>query len=124
MGRILSIVFIIVTIGYALAIVTMHKSTTTASVGTTATSSPGIAAVATAGNFDETGTLVFYPNNIGPVPYLFYQDASGRTLAKALVFAGSPPENFSTWSGSRIAVGGRLIHEYILVRSITYAGGP
>ena len=124
MGRTLSIVFIIVTIGYALAIVTMHKNTTAVPTKVTVTSSPGVAAVVTAGYFDETGTLVFYPNNVGPVPYLFYQDSSGRTLAKALVFAGSPPTNFSTWSGSRIAVEGRLIHEYILVSSLTYVGGP
>jgi len=75
-------------------------------------------------DFSETGTLVFYPNNIGPVPYLFYQDFEGRTIARALTFSNASPTNFSSWSGAHISVTGRLNSEHVVVSNITYLSGP
>lgn len=75
-------------------------------------------------NFDETGTLVFYPNNVGPVPYLFYQNQSGRTIAKALTFSDFPPADFSSWTGARVSVTGRLVSEHVAVSRIIYLSAP
>ena len=75
-------------------------------------------------DFNETGTLVFYPNNVGPVPYLFYQDQSGHTMAKALVFPDSSPDDFSSWSGAHISVIGKIVAEHVVVSSIAYIAGP
>ncbi|MHB0865602.1 MAG: hypothetical protein ACYCZZ_00550 [Minisyncoccota bacterium] len=75
-------------------------------------------------DFSQTGTLVFSRNNVGPVPYLFYEDAKGETVAKALVFRGSPPADFSSWSAARVSITGQLDHEHVLVSSIRYLSGP
>lgn len=75
-------------------------------------------------DFNETGTLNFYPNNIGPVPYLFYQDRSGNTVSKALTFAVSPPSNFSSWSGAHVSVTGRVNNEHVVVSRIDYISAP
>lgn len=77
-----------------------------------------------AAEFSAAGTLVFYPNNVGPVPYLFYQDASGHTAARALVFPAGAPSDFSSWSAGRISVAGVVEDEHVVVTSITYLGGP
>ncbi len=93
-----------------------------------AESSPGSAAVKDGAlsqeNFSATGTLVFYPNNVEPVPYVFYQDRSGETAAKALTFLDEPPANFSSWVGARISVTGRLDAEHVIVSRIVYLSPP
>ena len=76
-------------------------------------------------NFTRTGTLVFFPNNVGPVPCLFYENEKGKAVAKALVFRGAaPPTGFSSWSAARVSVTGRLNHEQVIVSSIRYLSGP
>lgn len=125
MERILAIVAIVMVI--ILFFATTRRTTVTASIPLVP--STGVAAVSEAFEpspqaFYETGTLVFYPNNVRPVPYLFYQDARGTTVAKALVFAALPLTNFSSWTGSRIAVAGILEHEHVLVSHITYLDPP
>lgn len=74
--------------------------------------------------FSTTGTLVFYPNNVEPVPYIFYQDTNGRTVAKALTFPNGSPSDISSWTGARIAVEGMLDSEHVIVSRITYISGP
>lgn len=78
----------------------------------------------TAGAFTAIGTLAFYPNNVGSVPYLFYQDNAGRTISKALSFPNGPPAQFSSWSGARISVTGNLVLEHVVVNRISYIAGP
>lgn len=78
----------------------------------------------TAGAFTAIGTLAFYPNNVGLVPYLFYQDNAGRTVSKALSFPDGPPAHFSSWSGARILVTGTLVLEHVVVSRISYIAGP
>ena len=80
--------------------------------------------VATPEVFNETGTLVFYPNNVGPVPYLFYQDQNGHTIAKALTFSNMMPANFSSWTGARVSVTGTLTDEHVAVSHIAYISAP
>lgn len=75
-------------------------------------------------DFRQTGTLVFYPNNVGPVPYLFYTDQRGGTAAKALVFPDSLQNDYSSWSGARISVTGTTVAEHVVVDTITYLSGP
>lgn len=74
--------------------------------------------------FDEVGTLVFYPNNVGPVPYLFYTDARGTLLSKALDVSDLPPTDFSSWSGGRVEVIGRLVAEHVVVTQLVYLAPP
>ncbi|MBI2409548.1 hypothetical protein HYV30_00715 [Candidatus Kaiserbacteria bacterium] len=74
--------------------------------------------------FEETGTLVFYPNNVGPVPYIFYTDARGGLNAKALTFVELPPHDFSNWTAGRVSVVGRLEREHVVVSRITYLAQP
>lgn len=88
------------------------------------TAAPVIAIAAVQGAFEATGTLVFYPNNVGPVPYFFYTDQSGNTAAKALIFDNLPPTDFSSWSGARIAVNGVSDREHVIVQQITYLAPP
>lgn len=76
------------------------------------------------GGFSETGTLIFYPNNVEPVPYLFYQDSKGTTVAKALVFPETSPFYFSSWVGSRVVVTGTVELEHVLVRTIVHLAAP
>ena len=75
-------------------------------------------------DFNYTGVLVFYPNNTGPVPYLFYTNARGNTESKALVFETVVTNNLSSWSGSRVAIAGALHAEHVVVSSIRYVSGP
>jgi len=123
MGRILSIVLLVVIVGYVLAFFTTHKEIL-AVVSSTQGVSVLDAANAVSGDFNETGTLVFYPNNIGPVPYIFYQNQSGQTVAKALIFSSAPPVNFSSWTGARIFVAGQINSEHVVVSTITYISAP
>lgn len=78
----------------------------------------------TGAGFSEVGTLVFYPNNVGPVPYLFYKDESDRTVAKALVFTTRSPNDLSSWSGARISVVGYVAGEHVDVIESHYVSGP
>lgn len=82
------------------------------------------AVTATSTDFNETGTLVFYPNNVGPIPYLFYLNQSGFTSAKSLIFPDGPPVNLSSWAGARIAVTGKLNQEHVVVNRIRYVSPP
>ncbi|HQT82700.1 MAG TPA: hypothetical protein PLW99_00945 [Candidatus Paceibacterota bacterium] len=82
------------------------------------------AVTAISADFTETGTLVFYPNNTGPVPYLFYQNPNGSTVAKALVFPYSSPNDFSSWVGAQISVTGHVNSEHVIVSTITYLSAP
>lgn len=82
-------------------------------------------AVATSSeDFNEIGTLVFYPNNVAPVPYILYQNPNGRTLSKALVFPVSPPAALTSWAGARVSVAGHVEHEHVVVSRITYVLPP
>jgi hypothetical protein len=85
---------------------------------------PIIAIAAVTGEFSEAGTLVFYPNNVGPVPYLFYLNQRGDTVAKALIFDNLPPTDFSSWTGSHVYVTGVLDREHVIVDRILYLGPP
>lgn len=112
-----------------LFLATTHRTFVIADIMPAAATSSGAAATVEAIDtastaFAQTGTLVFYPNNVGPVPYLFYQDARGTTVAKALVFSALPLTDFSTWSGARVAVKGVLEREHVLVSEIQYLSPP
>jgi len=123
MGRILSIVVIIVVINFVLAIIATHGEMY--AVAPPAQSASVVQAVdALFVDFSETGTLVFYPNNVGPVPYLFYQDSAGRTVAKALEFPNESSAGLSSWSGAHIFVTGHLNNEHVVVTTIVYISGP
>ncbi len=74
--------------------------------------------------FAETGTLIFYPNNVGPIPYLMYQNASGKTVSKALAFQNGSPTDLSSWSGARVEVFGTVNAEHVDVTAINYLSGP
>ena len=74
-------------------------------------------------DFNEMGTLIFYTNNVGPVPYIFYQDPKGHTVAKALAFANTPPD-LSSWVGAHVSVVGHLKDEYVETVRITYISPP
>lgn len=125
MERILAIVAIVMV--FILFLATTHRTLVSAEIPL-ATSTEAVVAFETVGTSPEpfyaTGTLTFYPNNIRPVPYLFYQDARGTTVAKALVFSALPLTDFSPWIGSRVAVVGILEHEHVLVSQITYLDPP
>jgi len=124
MGRIISIVLFVIVVGYALDIAATYQQTLAIE-----SSSPQSASVLGALNtipsdFNETGTLAFYPNNVGPVPYLFYQDSDGRTVAKALAFPEGSPADFSSWSGAHVSVTGYSNSEHVVVSTITYLSAP
>lgn len=125
MGRIISVVLVIVIIGYLLAFITTRRET---SAITSSPSTQGVSVLdavnALPRQFSESGTLAFYPNNVGPIPYLFYQDQAGRTVAKALSFPDFSPTDFSSWSGGHVFVTGRLEKEHVVVSDITYLSGP
>lgn len=98
---------------------------TAGTVGSSAqTAAPIFAITATTWEFTATGTLVFYPNNVGPVPYIFYTNQNGNTVAKALIFDNLPPTDFSSWTGARISVSGVLDREHVIVREIAYLAPP
>ena len=131
MGRIILYVVTVAMIGYILTATVAYKKSAVSGVppqSAAVVKVPDIstsgASNANSGNFNETGTLIFYPNNVRPVPYLFYQDSRGRTVAKALVFSVSPPSGFSSWTGARISVMGRLEQEHVVVSRISYISPP
>lgn len=113
----------IVLLGYALTFGVSYKGNLASGFSTQ--SAPLLEAVEPgSADFSETGTLVFYPNNLGPVPYLFYQNQSGHAVAKALVFPDSPPGNFSSWTGAHISVTGQVVAEHVVISTIAYLSGP
>lgn len=121
--RILFLVVIVVIVGYALYLFGAHaENIAIESSGQSAAVQEAVTAIS--GDFNETGTLVFYPNNVGPVPYLFYQDRIGHTVSKALVFPTGPPINFSSWSGAHISVEGYTDQEHVVVNDIAYLSPP
>ena len=123
MGRLLFVVCVIVLFGYALTTLSISRGPLVI-VPAAQSASVFDAATETQTDFNETGALVFYPNNIGPVPYIFYQDRGGNTAAKALVFPYAPPDGFSSWTGARISVSGHLDGEHVVVSGIVYISAP
>ena len=123
MGRILFFVLFFMFIGYVLMFGVSYKGNLALGIATQ--NAPLLEAIKSGPtDFSETGTLVFYPNNIVPVPYLFYQNKEGRTASKALVFPSTSPENFSSWSGAHISVTGSLVAEHVVVSSLVYMSAP
>ena len=62
-----------------------------------------------------TGTLIFYPNNVGLVPWIVYERPSGVIETKALVFNTPitlPPV------GSAITITGLLEYEHVRVTAL------
>jgi hypothetical protein len=108
-----------------------HRETATSTL-VSATSTPVVietpgtsaASVSRAVPFTEMGTLVFYPNNMAPIPYLIYESASGQAISKALVFSALPATDFSPWIGGRVSVTGIEDNEHVLVTQISYVGAP
>ena len=66
--------------------------------------------------FDETGVLIWYPNNVGPVPWIFYADTHGNIGSKALVFDTPVALPHAT---STIRVVGLAEDEHVRVRSVS-----
>lgn len=125
MERILAIVAIVMVVILFLSTTRRTFVAADMSLATSTETAAVIGALGTSESlFYQEGTLVFYPNNVGPVPYLFYQDARGTTVAKALVFGALPLTDFSSWTGARVAVSGELEREHVLVREITYLDPP
>jgi len=125
MGRFIAILFVIIGIASAISVLSLRTS---ASI-TLETTRPAAVTIVessvdtTGATFAMAGTLVFYPNNVGPVPYLFYQDPQGNTVAKALTFLEMSPID-SSWSGAHIFVTGTVDNEHVIVSHITYLSGP
>lgn len=126
MGRFIAFIYVVLGLASA-AVVTYSRNP----VGLTPVPVQQPAAVATVistgaapATFSATGTLVFYPNNVKPVPYIFYQDSNGRTVAKALTFPADPPADFSSWTAAHISVEGTRNQEHVVVSRITYLSGP
>lgn len=123
MGRILFFVLFFMLIGYVLMFGVSYKGNLALGIATQ--NAPLLEALESGpADFSETGTLVFYPNNIVPIPYLFYQNKEGDTVSKALRFSSASPTNFSSWSGARIRVTGSAIAEHVMVSSIVYLSAP
>lgn len=125
MGRAIFILFIVSIVSYVFITtiaVTPHNDVTVEPSPQSASVLEAVTAIS--GDFNETGTLVFYPNNVGPVPYLFYQDQKGTTVAKALIFPDTTPLNFSSWTGARVSVTGSLDNEHVVVSRIAYISAP
>ena len=123
MGRIISIVLFVILSTYLFNLVATYRQNL--AVELPPQSAPVIQAIdASNTDFNKTGTLVFYPNNIGPVPYLFYQDQKGHTVAKALVFPDLIPSDFSSWSGAHVSVTGHTNNEHVVISNITYLSAP
>ena len=124
MGRVFITLYIVVGLIAAMASIytnTNHDTFVSNSSQQAASVSIGVAPDPSI--FNETGTLVFYPNNVGPVPYIFYQDSQGNVASKALVFPdGSSVE--SSWVGARILVIGHVVNAHVVVSSIRYIAGP
>lgn len=102
-----------------------HLPTQVVAATSTEATAPVILIAATSTEtFHESGTLAFYPNNVGPVPYLLYVNGKGTTVSKALVFDQLPPTDFSSWIGARVDVTGIDVREHVLVRQIAYLASP
>lgn len=121
MGRLLLVLLIV--IGFVVVVAAIDEGGVTIEQSSTK-SVAVLDAITSSGDFNETGTLVFYPNNIGPVPYLFYQDQKGITVARALTFPDVAPSNFSSWTGAHVSVTGSLDNEHVVVSRITYISAP
>lgn len=124
MGRLIAILFVVIGLVSAMAVLYQYNQHSSVLLVPPQIASVGAVVAPDVSEFSETGTLVFYPNNVGPVPYLFYQDHTGRTVAKALTFSNSPPGNFSSWTGAHISVTGQIVAEHIVVSTIAYLSGP
>jgi len=124
MGRLIAILFVVVGLVSAMAVLFQYNQHSSVLPVPPQIASVGAVVASDVSEFNETGTLVFYPNNVGPVPYLFYQDHNGLTVAKALTFPNSPPGNFSSWTGAHISVTGQVVAEHVVVSAITYLSGP
>lgn len=121
MGRTLLIVSILIAF-VVVFFVKNDRNVTTTPIEQRASVLEGVSTISE--GFDATGTLVFYPNNVGPVPYLFYQNANKSTVAKALVFPNVAPADFFSWSGAHVSVTGKLQHEHVVVSRLVYLSGP
>ena len=127
MGRVISVALIIIASIYVFTVVTKREGVFLATETLPSTKAPVYdPSNSIYGDFNETGTLVFYPNNIGPVPYLFYQNQSGETVSKAIIFSfpNVAPTDFSSWAGARISIIGKLDNEHVLVDRILYISAP
>lgn len=124
MGRALLVVFIVTVLGYTLMAIfaTNLRGLAIESSAQSTVVPEGVNT--TSEDFNETGTLVFYPNNVGPIPYLFYQARDGHTAARALTFPSRPPTDFSSWTGARVSVTGILDQEHVVVTRIAYISAP
>ena len=120
MGQVVGIVLFIIGIGYAFNVFVAYNEHRIATSYTQQTTTPSEVAIF---DFNETGTLVFYPNNVGPVPYLFYTNTRGNTVAKALVLP-FPASAEASWTGGRISIAGQLEGEHVIVSRITYLSPP
>lgn len=89
-----------------------------------ADASTAYATAHTPSSFSQTGTLIFYPNNVGPVPYLVYTDANGRIATKALLLLRNSPNELSAWTGAHVFVTGNVVAEHVEVASISYVSAP
>lgn len=122
-----TIVFILLIFLFVIAVRRPQRSVEMAesvATSTAQTAAPLIAIAAIEGAFYEIGTLVFYPNNVAPVPYIIYTDKNGDIAAKALIFDNLPPTDFSLWTGARIAVTGVIDREHVVVQQIDYLAPP
>jgi hypothetical protein len=119
--RTIAIVFLAVLLVFAIDYSRLHNVVQMTALSTDTGTTPN---AFTANDFIETGTLAFYPNNVGPVPYLFYQNQKGSTVAKALVFTELPLTDFSPWSGAHISITGVVEHEHVVVTRIEYLSAP
>jgi hypothetical protein len=123
MGRVIAIIFAVVGLVSATAALYQDNRDTPV-VESSAQTASVLEAVETAPTgFSETGTLIFYPNNVGPVPYLFYQDVNGHTVARALVLPYASGVD-SSWAGARVFVTGSLDNEHVAISRISYVSGP
>ena len=120
MRRAISVVLIVIAAVYVFVIVTTHEESLVTTQRVSVPEAVNVSSI----DFNATGTLVFYPNNVGSVPYLFYHDQQGRTVAKALIFSGASPTNFYSWTAARISVSGTLDHEHVVVDHIAYVSAP
>ena len=106
-------------IGVSLAIRFNYAAGLTLSPANIAISPPGMLSTTTA-SFAETGILIFYPNNVGPVPYLLYYDEEGNPYTKALVFAeGALSRQRYTYRAVEIT--GAIVHEHVNVATFREA---
>ena len=113
------IVAVYIILGLASAASFLYLKSPVSPLPASTLSQPAASATASIGSkeFNVTGTLVYYPNNVGPVPYVFYQDSGGNTVTKALIFPTVSPID-SSWSGAHVSVTGTVENEHVMVRHI------